>query len=363
MKRTTIYLFFALLSSASLFGQTYWQQEVNYNIQVKLNDKNHTLSAFEEFEYVNNSPNTLDKIYVHLWPNAYRNGNTALGKQKYKDGEKQLRFGKEEDKGGIDSLDFQSNGQKLKWEYDPVNIDICVITLPTPLKSGESIRISTPFKVKIPSGEIVNIPLLESVSRSNKRILLSTGMANVNEISNAIKILSTYYSKKRIILLPCVSEYPTNFCDVNLKSINFLRKKFNLEVGLSDHSLGTEVAIGAVALGAKFIEKHFTISKRMKGPDHIVSLEPGEFSSMVKQIRNIEQAMGKFEKRPNKRELATSFLVRQSLHAKIDIKKGEKFNLKNICLMRPNDGLPSSSLKKIIGCKADFFFNKYAPIK
>ncbi len=154
MKKNTIYLFFALFCSTYLFGQTYWQQEVNYTIQVKLNDKNHTLSAFEEFEYVNNSPNTLDKIYVHLWPNAYRNGNTALAKQKYKDGEKQLRFGKEEDKGGIDSLDFKSNGQKLNWEYDPTHIDICVITLNTPLKSGERIRISTPFKVKIPSGEI-----------------------------------------------------------------------------------------------------------------------------------------------------------------------------------------------------------------
>ena len=154
MNKNTIYLFFALFCSTQLFGQTYWQQEVNYTIQVKLNDKNHTLSAFEEFEYVNNSPNTLDKIYVHLWPNAYRNGNTALAKQKYKDGEKQLRFGKEEDKGGIDSLDFKSNGQKLNWEYDPTHIDICVITLNTPLKSGERVRISTPFKVKIPSGEI-----------------------------------------------------------------------------------------------------------------------------------------------------------------------------------------------------------------
>lgn len=154
MKKNTVFLFFALFCSTQLIAQNYWQQEVNYSIQVKLNDKNNTLSAFEEFEYVNNSPNTLDKIYVHIWPNAYRNGNTALAKQKYKDGEKQLRFGKEEDKGRIDSLDFQSNGQKLKWEYDPTHIDICVITLNTPLKSGERVRISTPFKVKIPSGEI-----------------------------------------------------------------------------------------------------------------------------------------------------------------------------------------------------------------
>jgi len=161
MNKKTIYLFFALVSSFQLVGQNYWQQEVNYNIQVKLNDKTHTLSAFEEFEYVNNSPTTLDRIYVHLWPNAYRNGKTALAKQKYATGEKELKFGKEENKGGIDSLDFQSNGQKLKWDYDPINGDICVITLTTPLKGGERIRISTPFKVKIPSGEISRLGHIE----------------------------------------------------------------------------------------------------------------------------------------------------------------------------------------------------------
>ena len=135
-------------------SQNYWQQEVNYNIQVKLNDENHTLSAFEEFEYINHSPNTLDKIYIHLWPNAYRNGNSALAKQQYAEGKTILRFSEEKVKGGIDSLDFKVDGQQVKWEYDPNNQDICLITLSKAIKSGESIRVSTPFKVKIPSGEI-----------------------------------------------------------------------------------------------------------------------------------------------------------------------------------------------------------------
>ena len=217
--------------------------------------------------------------------------------------------------------------------------------------------------IKIPSGEIVNTQLLESISKSNKKILLSTGMANIREIKNALKILTKQYSLKRITLLHCISEYPTNFKDVNLKSINFLRKKFKVDVGLSDHSLGIEVPIASIAFGATVVEKHFTLSKKMSGPDHRASLEPDEFSSMVSKIRNIEEAIGRFEKKPNKKELITSHLVRQSIHANKDISKGDKFSQLNICLMRPNDGLHSSNLKSIIGKKAKKNYKKYDPIK
>ena len=217
--------------------------------------------------------------------------------------------------------------------------------------------------IKIPSGEIVNTQLLETISKSNKKILLSTGMANIEEIKNALKILTRQHPLNRITLLHCVSEYPTNFKDVNLQSINYLRNKFKVDVGLSDHSLGIEVPIAAIAFGAKVIEKHFTLSKKMSGPDHKASLEPDEFSSMVSKIRNIEKAIGRFEKKPNKKEIITSHLVRQSIHANIDIDKGEKFNALNICLMRPNDGLHSSNLKSIIGKKAKKNFKKYDPIK
>jgi len=152
--RKSFITFIILFISTSIFAQNYWQQEVNYTIQVRLNDQNHTLSGFEVFEYVNNSPNILDRIYMHIWPNAYKDGSSALAKQLYRQGDGKLTFAKEEDRGYIDSLNFKSEGTPLKWEYDAENPDICVIYLNTPLRNGDRIRITTPFKVKIPSGEI-----------------------------------------------------------------------------------------------------------------------------------------------------------------------------------------------------------------
>jgi hypothetical protein len=146
--------FLLLLVSSRVIAQDYWQQEVNYTIQVRLNDNNHTLSGYEVFEYVNNSPNTLDRIYMHVWPNAYKDESTALAKQLYRQGDAKLSFAKEENRGYIDSLNFKSEGTPLKWEFDAVNPDICVIYLNTPLRNGDRVRITTPFKVKIPSGEI-----------------------------------------------------------------------------------------------------------------------------------------------------------------------------------------------------------------
>lgn len=144
----------SIFAAFSLFSQTYWQQEVNYKIEVTLDDKNNEITAVEEFEYINNSPNKLDFLYIHLWPNAYKNQKTALGQQQWKDGETKLKFGNDSIKGSIDGLDFKVNGQKVTWEFDPKHIDICKLILPTPLESGGRITVSTPFKVKIPSGEI-----------------------------------------------------------------------------------------------------------------------------------------------------------------------------------------------------------------
>lgn len=150
----SVLTFVVFILSSVAFSQNYWQQEVNYTIQVRLNDQNHTLSGFEVFEYVNNSPNTLDRIYMHIWPNAYKDESTALAKQLFRQGDAKLSFEKEENRGYIDSLNFKSEGVPLKWEYDAENSDICVIYLNTPLRNGDRVRITTPFKVKIPSGEI-----------------------------------------------------------------------------------------------------------------------------------------------------------------------------------------------------------------
>ena len=153
MKQFT-FITILFFSSFSLFSQTYWQQEVNYKIDVTLDDIKHEISAFEEFEYINNSPNSLDFIYVHLWANAYRSENSALGQQQWKDGKFVLKYGADSLKGGMDKLDFKVNGETVKWEYDSKNMDICKIILAKPLVSGAKMMVSTPFTVKIPSGEI-----------------------------------------------------------------------------------------------------------------------------------------------------------------------------------------------------------------
>lgn len=157
------YIFTGLLLGAvsPLFSQNYWQQEVNYKIDVTLDDVNHVLRASESFEYINNSPDRLDFLYIHLWPNAYRDGNSALGKQLYKNGEQFLTFAEEKDRGGIDSLDFRVNGETVRWEYDPKHRDICKIYLNIPVNAGERITVSTPFKVKLPSGEISRLGHLD----------------------------------------------------------------------------------------------------------------------------------------------------------------------------------------------------------
>jgi hypothetical protein len=147
-------LVYSLVFCLSTFSQSYWQQEVNYKITVRLDDNEHKLRAYEEFEYVNNSPDQLDRLYIHLWPNAYKNGKTALGKQQYKNGETELAFGDDKDKGSIDSLDFRVNGIPVKWEFDREHIDIAILYLSAPLKPGERLKVSTPFTVKIPSGSI-----------------------------------------------------------------------------------------------------------------------------------------------------------------------------------------------------------------
>jgi len=161
--KTLLIALILIAATSSIFGQkAQWQQEVNYTINVRLDDKNHTLHAFESFEYINNSPNTLDKIYIHLWPNAYRGGKTALAEQIYENGNKDvLHYGKEEDKGGIDSLDFKINGATAKWEYDSKHMDIAILHLNQAIAPGQKIIVSTPFRVKIPSGKISRLGHIE----------------------------------------------------------------------------------------------------------------------------------------------------------------------------------------------------------
>ena len=215
--------------------------------------------------------------------------------------------------------------------------------------------------IKIPSGEITNLPFLRYVAKFNNNIILSTGMSNINEINNALKILKK--KSRKIILLHCNTEYPTPLEDINLNAMIFLKKRFNVEVGYSDHSSGIQVPIIAAALGAKVIEKHFTISKKMKGPDHVASLNPNELISMVKSIRNTETILGKSKKFVSKSEKKNILIARKSLFAARDIKKGEKFSLNNLVCLRPGSGISPMNIDRVCGKKAKKNFSKGNLIK
>ena len=203
---------------------------------------------------------------------------------------------------------------------------------------------------KIPSGEITNLPYLRQIGGLNKKIILSTGMANLGEVEAAVEVLVKSGTKREnISLLHANTQYPTPMEDVNLKAMITLKNAFGLEVGYSDHTLGIEVDIAAVAMGAKIIEKHFTLDKSLPGPDHKASLEPDELAAMVRAIRNIELALGDGLKHFSKSESENIKIARKSIVAKRDIKKGEIFSEQNICVKRPGDGLNPMRWDEVIG--------------
>lgn len=204
---------------------------------------------------------------------------------------------------------------------------------------------------KIPSGEITNLPYLEKIARTGKKIILSTGMSTMDEIKNAIEILKKNGSGE-ITLLHCNTEYPTPFEDVNLLAMKTLQETFQVNVGYSDHTQGIEIPIAAVAMGATVIEKHFTLDKNMEGPDHKASLDPNELKQMVVSIRNIEQAVGNGIKQPSPSEKKNIDIARKSIVAKCDIKKGEVLSEDNLYIKRPGNGISPMRWYDIIGTKA-----------
>ena len=197
--------------------------------------------------------------------------------------------------------------------------------------------------IKIPSGEITNLKLLNFLSKHNKKIILSTGMANIKEINKAIKILTKYgLDKSKISLLHCISDYPAKIKNINLASIKFLKEKYKIKVGFSDHTKSINVPSLAVLAGASIIEKHFTLNKLLKGPDHKASLNPIEFKN-GKSSKRPETILGDEEKKVNVAEKKNLIYVRKSLVAKKKINKGEKFNEKNLTVKRPGDGICASN--------------------
>lgn len=206
-------------------------------------------------------------------------------------------------------------------------------------------------KWKIPSGEITNLPYLLKIAKLNQPVILSTGMSNIDEVKEAVKVLRENGTKD-ITLLHCTTEYPTPFGDVNLKAMLTIAKELELPFGYSDHTKGTEVSIAATALGASIIEKHFTLDKNMEGPDHKASLEPNELKSMIESIRNIEIAMGDGIKKPAASEIKNVEIVRKSIIAKHKIMEGEIFTEENLTVKRPGSGISPMQWFEIIGTKS-----------
>jgi N,N'-diacetyllegionaminate synthase len=217
---------------------------------------------------------------------------------------------------------------------------------------------------KIPSGEITNKPFLEHIAKKQKRIIVSTGMANIDEVRAAIEVLENNgIQKNSITILHCNTEYPTPMLDVNLKAMLSLKKEFEVNIGYSDHTLGIEVPIAAVALGATVIEKHFTLDKKMEGPDHKASLDPLELKQMVISIRNIEMALsGSGIKEPSKSELKNIQIARKSIHANKKIEKGQDIKREDLIMMRPGDGISPMEIDFIVGKKAKIEISEFQKI-
>jgi N,N'-diacetyllegionaminate synthase len=203
--------------------------------------------------------------------------------------------------------------------------------------------------IKIPSGEITNLPLLEEIGRHPWNIILSTGMSEIQEVEEAVSVLGM---PERITLMQCNTQYPTPMQDMNLRVMHTLEKHFHIPVGLSDHSLGIEVSIAAAALGARVVEKHITLDRSMEGPDHKASIEPDELEAMVRAIRNIEQALGDGTKRVTDSERENLVVARKSIVAKHRILKGEPFVDQNLAAKRPGSGISPMRWHEIIGLTA-----------
>lgn len=317
----------------------------------------------------------MNKVFIIAEAGVNHNGNIDLAKQLIdkaaKAGADAIKFQSfkaeklvtknakkaeyQEDTTGVGENQFQMI-KRLELDYDKHKelMDYCkvrgILFLSSPFDL-ESIDLLDNLGLeifKIPSGEIINLPYLRKIGALKKRVILSTGMSNLGDIEKALDILKTEGTTD-VIVLHCNTEYPTPMEDVNLNAMNTIKDAFKVDVGYSDHTLGIEVPIAAVALGANVIEKHFTMDKNMEGPDHRASLEPDELKAMVEAIRNIELALGDGVKRLSESEKKNINIARKSIVANNSIKKGEIFTTENITIKRPGDGISPMRWDEIVG--------------
>ena len=252
----------------------------------------------------------------------------------------------------IKKLELDQNEHRALINYCK---DKGVMFLSTPF-DHDSIDLLISFEMpifKIPSGEITNLPYLRHIGRLDKEVILSTGMANLNEVQDALEVLiKAGTSKVKITVLHATTEYPCPIDEVNLRAMQTIQAAFGVKVGYSDHTQGIEVPIAAVAMGARVIEKHFTLDRTMEGPDHKASLEPDELKAMVQAIRHIEQAMGDGVKMPSMSEQKNIPIARKSILASRPILMGETFSDNNLIVKRPGNGISPMRWDEIVGRKA-----------
>lgn len=247
----------------------------------------------------------------------------------------------------LQKLELSAHQHKVLFEYcNQKNIKF--FSTAFDLESLDFLRELGLSLFKIPSGEITNLPYLKKVAYLASEIILSTGMSTLKEIEQAIKVIQGI-SQAKITVLHCNTEYPTPYADVNLLAMNEIKRSLNVEVGYSDHTLGIEVPIAAVALGATVIEKHFTLDRTLPGPDHAASLEPAELAAMVSGIRNVEQALGTAIKQPSKSEVKNIIIARKSIHLANDKHAGEMILETDLEMLRPGDGISPMLVDDVIG--------------
>lgn len=238
---------------------------------------------------------------------------------------------------------------ELKALCESVHIDF--LSTPFDLESIEILEKLGISYYKLPSGEITNYPYLVRIAGTHKPVILSTGMCTVEEVGQAVQVLRENGTRE-LILLHCNTQYPTPVQDVNLRAMQTLKDRFEVRVGYSDHTLGIEIPVAAVALGAEVIEKHFTLDRNMQGPDHRASLEPEELKEMICAIRNVEKALGNGVKVPSLSEAPNIAVARKSIVALKKIKKGERFTEENLTTKRPGKGISPMCWQEILGKEA-----------
>ncbi len=309
---------------------------VNHNGSVELAKKLINVASDAGADAVKFQTFKADKLVcLHAHKAEYQKRNTAAGESQYE---------------MIKRLELNAAAHKVLMNHCLVR-NILFLSAPFDQDSIDLLNDLGLTIFKIPSGEITNLPYLRKIGSLRKKVIMSTGVANLGEIEGALDVLIQAGTKwEDMTALHCNTEYPTPFEDVNLLAMHTIKAAFpDIAVGYSDHTLGIEAPIAAAALGAAVIEKHFTLDKTMEGPDHKASLEPRELKTMVSAIRNIEKALGTGAKRPSSSELKNKPVVRKSIVASRGIRKGEIFTEGNITVKRPGTGINPMRWDEIIG--------------